>query len=258
MRSESIRFQGSLGEPLDARLELPDGRPQSYALFAHCFACSKDVMSEVRIAKALTDYGIAVLRFDFTGLGRSGGQFEQTVFSSNVKDLEAAAAFLEQYDRAPELLIGHSLGGSAVLAATPHIDSVRAVATIAAPSEPEHIKHLFAENEARLRSKGEITINMMGRQFKITRQFLDDVSSYHLLGIVPQLKSALLLFHSPWDRVVDIDHARRIYEAARHPKSFVSLHNADHLITDKADALYIARVLSAWASRYLELEEAGE
>ncbi len=256
MISKPVKFKGSLGFELDARLELPDADPVAYAIFAHCFACSKDVMSEVRIAKELTNYGLAVLRFDFTGLGCSGGEFGDTTFSSNVDDLMAASNFLSEYDKPPVLLVGHSLGGAAVLAASGKIPSIKALATIGAPSEPEHIKNLFAR-QGEVGPNGEVEISMMGKSFNIGPQFLHDVTKYNLKQAVSELHKPLLIFHSPNDQIVGIENAREIYEAAKHPKSFVSLKDADHMLSSRDDARYVARVLAAWASRYLDLESAN-
>lgn len=247
-----IRFPGHDGAQLEARLDRPAVVPHSYALFAHCFTCSKDIFAARRISQALTENGFAVLRFDFTGLGSSEGEFGNTDFSSNVADLICAADYLRTEYAAPALLIGHSLGGAAVLAAAGDIAEVRAVATIGAPSDPAHVKVNFAAAEDEIREHGSASVTLAGRRFRISRRFLEDIESQRLTERIADLNRALLVFHSPVDKVVGVDHARRIFEAARHPKSFVSLDNADHLLQRRADAEYVAGVLAAWASRYLD------
>jgi putative redox protein len=250
--SDRMTFEGSQGT-LAGRLDMPSGTPLAYALFAHCFTCSKDVVAASRITKGLLGEGIAVLRFDFTGLGSSEGEFGNTNFSSNVDDLErAVAALRERYD-APRILIGHSLGGAAMLAAAERAPEAVAVVTIGAPIDPAHVTKLFsAETLAALDTAEEATVILAGRPFRIRRQLLDDANAQHLEPAIRSLHKALLIFHSPVDDIVDIDHARRIFEAARHPKSFVSLDRADHLLTNPADAAYVADVIAAWASRYLD------
>lgn len=247
-----ITFTGSRGEQLAARLDLPAGTPRAIALFAHCFTCGKDIAAASRISAGLVAEGFGVLRFDFTGLGSSEGEFANTNFSSNVADLVAAADMLRDRYQAPRLLIGHSLGGAAVLAAAPQISEVEAVATIAAPSDPAHVAGVFTpEALAAIERDGEADVDLAGRPFRIKRQFLDDISSQRLDDAIAGLDAALLVMHSPVDALVDIDHARRIYQTARHPKSFVSLDGADHLLTKRPDSAYVARLLAAWASRYL-------
>lgn len=250
-QSEKITFIGSHGVSLAARLELPEGPPKAYAIFAHCFTCSKDVFAASRIAGALTEHGIAVLRFDFTGLGMSEGDFANTNFSSNVADLLAAADFLRDNYEAPTILIGHSLGGAAVLAAAGDVPEVRAVATIGAPAEADHVVHSFGARIDEIADKGVAEVTLGGRQFTIQKQFLDDVAQQKLEPKIANLKKALLIFHSPVDATVGIESAAQIYAAAKHPKSFVSLDDADHLLSKRADAIYVASVLSAWAERYL-------
>lgn len=245
-----VEFTGSSGTQLAARLELPQGEPRAYAVFAHCFTCSKDSRAATRISRALTASGIAVLRFDFTGLGESGGDFSNTDFSSNVDDLIAAASFLESAHRAPSLLIGHSLGGAAVIAAAGRLPSVRAVVTIGAPSAPEHVTALFAEALDAIVADGDAEVELAGRRFRIRRSLLDDLAEQPQLERITNLGRALLVMHSPSDDTVDIDNARRIYEAARHPKSFVALDGADHLLTRGWDATFAASMIGAWASRY--------
>jgi len=246
-----VRFPGSLGATLAARLDLPPGKPTAFALFAHCFTCSKDTLAASRISTALTTRGVAVLRFDFTGLGSSEGEFANTNFSSNVADLVAAAAWLRMHHEAPKLLIGHSLGGAAVLAAAPEIPEATAVATIGAPFEPAHVKRLLAPALSEIEAAGEATVELAGRTFRIKKQFLDDIGGRNGREVIGSLRKALLIFHSPRDTTVSIDNAAQIFMAAKHPKSFVSLDGADHLLTRREDASYVAAVLAAWASRYI-------
>ncbi|MEJ2121850.1 MAG: bifunctional alpha/beta hydrolase/OsmC family protein [Alphaproteobacteria bacterium] len=256
--SEKITFTGALGEPLAARLDSPSGSPKAYALFAHCFTCSKDIFAASRIAAALAAHGIAVLRFDFTGLGASGGDFANTNFSSNVGDLVAAADWLRQNREAPSLLIGHSLGGAAVLAAAPQIAEAKEVATIGAPADPEHVAENFGAAKERIEADGEAEVTLAGRQFRIKKQFLDDIASSTLEAAIAGMHKALLVFHGPRDEYVGIDNASKIFVAAKHPKSFISLDDADHLLTRHEDAAFVADILAAWAARYLDEAPAGE
>ena len=229
-RIEAV-FKNLQGESLSGSLEMPSGAVKSYALFAHCFTCSKNNLAATRIARALADLGIAVLRFDFTGLGNSKGDFSNTNFSSNLQDLLAAANYLEQHYAAPTLLIGHSLGGSAVLAVAQDLPAVKAVITIGAPATATHVKHLFADSYHELKDKQSIQVELGGRSFNIQRQFIDDLEKYNSVAHIKALKKALLIFHAPLDNVVSIEEAARIYTAAKHPKSFVSLDHADHLLS---------------------------
>lgn len=254
--SEKLTFPGSSGEMLAARLDLPAGKPVAYALFAHCFTCSKDIFAAARIATGLAEQGIAVLRFDFTGLGASDGEFANTNFSSNVDDLIRAADYLRDDHGAPCIIIGHSLGGAAVLAAAGRIPEIKAVATIGAPADPAHVQHLFAEARPEIEAQGEAEVKLAGRTFRIQKQFLDDIESHRLSDAIAAMKKPLLVFHSPLDNTVGIDNASAIFVAAKHPKSFVSLDAADHLLSRREDAIYVADVLSAWATRYLG--ETGE
>ena len=251
MRAERFDFPNSRGHQLTGLLESPLGDPSAYALFAHCFTCSKDSRAAKRIAEALAARGIAVLRFDFTGLGSSEGDFANTDFSSNVADLVAAADHLRRVRRAPSLLIGHSLGGAAVLAAAGRMPEVDAVATIGAPSDPGHVANLFGDRLAEIRERGEGEVVLAGRAFCIRREFLDDISEQNLLAEVARLRTPLLILHAPGDQVVSVDSASRIFGAARHPKSFVSLDDADHLLTRRRDAVYAADVIAAWSQRYI-------
>jgi putative redox protein len=250
--NELFQFLGSDGFKLAAALDLPDGEPVAYALFAHCFTCGKDVLAARRIAAGLTARGMAVLRFDFTGLGASEGEFANSTFSSNVADIVRAADHLRETRKAPAILIGHSLGGAAILAAADRIPEAKAVATIAAPSDPAHVTHLFADRVADIRAQGTVEVSLAGRPFHIKREFLDDIAEHNLMGQVAELRKALLILHSPTDDTVGIDNATRIFVAAKHPKSFISLSGADHLLNRKSDADYVADVIAAWAQRYLE------
>ena len=257
IRSERLTFTGVGGEQLAARFDRPAGEVKAVALFAHCFTCNKDIFAASRIAGALAANGIAVLRFDFTGLGHSEGEFANTNFSSNVGDLVAAAEHLRGAGEAPKLLIGHSLGGAAVLAAAGRVPEAVAVATIGAPADPAHVRHLFQDARPEIEARGEAEVLLAGRSFRIKRQFLEDIEGARLEDALSKLRKALLVFHAPQDATVGIDNAARIFAAARHPKSFVSLDDADHLLTRREDAVYVAEVLSAWASRYLDLPSAG-
>ena len=252
IRKERFEFQNDTGERLAGLLERPDGRIAAHALFAHCFTCSKDIAAASRISRALAGQGIAVLRFDFTGLGHSEGEFANTNFSSNVADLRSAAeAMAKQLGQAPELLIGHSLGGAAVLAAAGDIPEVKAVVTIGAPSEPAHVAHLLKDKQAEIAIEGEAEVDLAGRRFTIKRQFLHDIESQRLAERIRSMGKALLVLHSPVDEIVAIDNAAAIFVAARHPKSFISLDKADHLLTRRADSEYVAATIGAWARRYL-------
>jgi uncharacterized OsmC-like protein/alpha/beta superfamily hydrolase len=252
MKSEHLRFPGSRGQSLAARLDSPAGPPVAYALFAHCFTCSKDLKAAGWISSALTERGIAVLRFDFTGIGESEGDFASTDFSSNVEDLVAAADFLRREREAPALLVGHSIGGCAVLAAAERIPEARAISTIAAPSDTEHLKKALVHLAPELEARGEVEVHLGGRPFRVRRELLDDLAEDHLRGVLEKLHRALLIFHSPVDAIVGVDHARRLFEMAKHPKSFISLDTANHLLSDERDARYVGDVLAVWAERYLE------
>ncbi|WP_257169216.1 bifunctional alpha/beta hydrolase/OsmC family protein [Bradyrhizobium sp. SRS-191] len=251
MPTERFQFDGAAGDRLSAALDLPDGAPRAYALFAHCFSCGKDTHAARRIAMALTAHGIAVLRFDFTGLGSSEGDFANTTFSSNVADLVRAADHLRETRQAPSILIGHSLGGAAVLVAAGDIPDAKAVVTIAAPSDPAHVTAMFKDSLEAIRRDGTAEVSLAGRPFRISSSFLDDVAEQRLLDKVKHLHKALLVMHSPVDDTVGIDNATHIFVAAKHPKSFISLDHADHLISSKQDAAYIAEVIASWAGRYV-------
>lgn len=251
MDSLKITFPGAEGEPLAARLETPGDGAAAYALFAHCFTCGKDSSAAVRISRALAAQGVAVLRFDFTGLGQSGGDFANTNFSSNIADLVAAAAHLREAYAAPKLLIGHSLGGAAVIAAAHAIPEVRAVATIGAPSDVTHVAHQFGAQTGEIAAAGAAEVTLAGRRFTVKRQFLDDLAQHDQTTRIAQLKRALLVLHSPTDAVVGVDNATRIFTAAKHPKSFISLDGADHLLNRPRDAAFAADIIGVWASRYM-------
>ena len=252
MPIERFQFTGSEGQQLAATLDMPEREPIAYALFAHCFTCGKDVLAARRIAVVLAAKGIAVLRFDFTGLGSSEGDFANSTFSSNVADLVRAADHLRDTRGPPALLIGHSLGGAAVLAAAGQIPDAKAVVTIAAPSDPAHVTHFFKDKIDDIRRQGKVEVSLAGRPFSIKREFLDDIAEHRLMAHVEKLHKALLIMHAPTDDTVGIENATKIFVAARHPKSFVSLSGADHLLTHKGDAAYAAEMIAAWARRYVE------
>jgi putative redox protein len=255
MRTERLEFAGASGARLSALIDFPLGPPNAFALIAHCFTCGKDNHAARRIAERLAINGIAALRFDFTGLGESEGEFADTHFSSNVDDLVAAADHLRKTHRAPAILIGHSLGGAAVIAAAHRIPEARAVVTIAAPADPSHVTGLFKQHIDSIRTQGEVEVALAGRPFRIKRQFIDDVAERKLDDCLANLRKALLVFHSPTDDVVGIDNASAIFTRAKHPKSFVSLAGADHLLSKKRDADYVANLIAAWAARYLDEQE---
>lgn len=253
--SETFEFTGAAGDRLAGRIHRPAGTPRAWALFAHCFTCSKDLEAAVRISAALARQGIGTLRFDFTGLGESEGDFADTTFSSNVEDVVAAADALRARHGTPRIVVGHSLGGAAALLAAPRIQDSTAVATIGAPYDPAHVRKLFDDQAPDLAREGEAQVVLAGRRFRIKQQLVDDLEAQKTHHGGERLGRALLLFHSPQDEIVDIDNARALYQAARHPKSFVSLDGASHLLTNVRDADYVATVLAAWAGRYLP--EAG-
>ncbi len=255
-RIQRVTFNGSGGHELAGRLDLPAGPPRAVALFAHCFTCSKDLKAASRIAAGLTDLGYALLRFDFTGLGASDGEFANTNFSSNVEDLVAAADWLRAEYRAPQLLVGHSLGGAAVVTAATRLPEVEAVATIGAPSDTAHVTKTFGGALDRIAADGEADVELAGRRFTIRKQFVDDLLAGGVTDAAAEMSAALLVLHSPVDNTVGVEHAAALYQAARHPKSFVTLDGADHLLTDSADAEYAATIIGTWAARYLR-DESG-
>ncbi len=252
MRSQKVSFINSNGYGLSARLELPvNQHPHTYAIFAHCFTCNKNLTAVRNISRVLTLTGIAVLRFDFTGLGESEGDFADTNFSSNVEDLVAAANYLKENHQTPTILIGHSLGGAAVLAAAGLLPDIKAVATIGAPFDPKHVSHLFDAGLDEINSTGQANVNIGGRSFKVKKQFLDDLEEQVTEKKLRNLRKAILVMHSPQDRTVEVENARRIYGTAHHPKSFVSLDGADHLLTRKEDSLYAGEMIACWVKRYI-------
>lgn len=253
MNTERVEFPGHAGDLLAARLDKPDGPIRAAAILAHCFTCSKDIAAARRISGRLAALGIAVLRFDFTGLGHSGGEFSNTNFSSNVADLKYAAMFLQKRDMPVQLLIGHSLGGAAVLKAVPEIAGLRAVVTIGAPADPAHVVHNFGGKLDEIKARGAAQVMLAGRSFEIRKSFLDDITEASLDAAIPQIKAALLVMHAPRDSVVGIENAGHIFGAAKHPKSFVSLDDADHLVSREEDAEYAAEVIASWSRRYLSL-----
>ncbi|MEX2346531.1 MAG: bifunctional alpha/beta hydrolase/OsmC family protein [Balneolaceae bacterium] len=253
MSTKKIQFLNAKGQNLSARLELPDKQePHNYALFAHCFTCTTAVRN---IAQALTNSGIAVLRFDFTGLGESGGEFSETNFSTNIEDLVAAGEFLNNEYQAPSLLIGHSLGGTAAIFAAAQIPSVKAVAVIGAPSSPAHVQHLFKDDINKIKEEGKAKVSIGGRPFYLSRQFIEDIRSRNMKDILANLRKAVIVLHSPQDAIVGIKNAEEIYHYARHPKSYISLDGADHLLSNKKDSMYAGKVIAGWAERYLDIPE---
>lgn len=259
MRFEKVTFENATGDVLAARLDMPiDGDPIAYALFAHCFTCTKNLKAVGNISNALTQHGIAVLRFDFTGLGESEGDFADTNFSSNIDDLLAAAVFLKENYTAPSMLVGHSLGGAAVLQAAHQLESVKAVVTIGAPFDPEHVIHLFDASLEEIEAAGSAQVDLGGRPFTVKKQFVDDLKAQRVAETLATLKRPLLIFHSPVDQTVGVENAALIFKAAKHPKSYISLDEADHLLSEATDSEYVGTVLAAWAQKYLGAPQAQE
>ena len=256
MKTIRVEFTNQRGEILSGRLDLPeDEKPRAYALFAHCFTCGKNLKAITHIGRALTSERLAVLRFDFSGIGESQGEFSESGFTSNVEDLLSAAAWLTEEHQAPQLLIGHSFGGAAVLQAAQRITGIRAVATVGAPYDPNHVRHLFSQELDNIQANGVAEVSIAGRRFNIGRSFLDDLDSQRVEERLSELKAALLVLHSPVDKVVGIDNAAQIYRAAKHPKSFLGLDTADHLLSNEDDARYAGSMIAAWACRYLQIEK---
>jgi len=254
MNIQKINFTNAEGQQLVGRLELPiNQHPHNFAIFAHCFTCNKNLSAVKNITRELTSNGFGVLRFDFTGLGESEGDFENTNFSGNVDDLISASNYLKENHTAPTLLIGHSLGGAAVIFAASKIDSVKAVATIGAPSNPKHVKHLIQNSVEEIKATGKANVSIGGRPFTIKKQFLDDIETKSLPEVAKNLRKALLVLHSPQDTIVGIENAEEIYVTARHPKSFVTLDGADHLLMKKEDSIYVGSVIATWAKRYISI-----
>lgn len=259
MQFKKLEFTNTSGQKLSARLDLPlDGKPVAYALFAHCFTCSKNLKAIAHISRALTQESIAVMRFDFTGLGESEGEFGDTNFSSNVEDLVTVSQFMEDNFEAPKILVGHSFGGAAVLQAAASIPSAAAVVTIAAPADPGHVKHALGSTKEKIESQGAAEVNLAGRTFRIKQQFLDDLKFVNMQETLRHLNRALLIFHSPIDEIVGIENAAQIFQAARHPKSFISLDQADHLLMDPKDSHYVGKVMAAWAVKYISSAQKDE
>ncbi|MEM9649203.1 MAG: bifunctional alpha/beta hydrolase/OsmC family protein [Bacteroidota bacterium] len=259
MGLQKVTFKNTDGQTLVGRLELPvDQHPHNFAIFAHCFTCNKNLLAVRHIGKALTSHGFGVLRFDFTGLGESDGDFADTNFSGNVEDLVAAAKFLEEHYKAPTLIIGHSLGGAASIFAASDIPSIKAVATIGAPSNPVHVKHLLRSGVDEILKTGKAVVNLSGRDFTIKKQFLDDLESKSLPETAKTLRKPLLILHAPQDDTVGIKNAEEIYVAAHHPKSFVSLDGADHLLSRKEDSQYVGEVIAGWAKRYVDISTSAD
>ncbi len=256
MAIKKVIFRNNENQELVGRIELPTNQsPHNYAIFAHCFTCNKNLSAVKNISRALTKNGFGVLRFDFTGLGESEGDFEDTNFSGNVNDLISASDFLKDNYKAPSLIIGHSLGGAASIFAASQIESIKAIATIGAPSNPQHVQHLLRSSIEEIKANGKAIINLSGRDFTIKKQFLDDLETKSLPEVVKHIKKALLVIHSPQDRTVSIKNAEEIYKAASHPKSFISIDGADHLLMNKEDSKYVGNVISNWAKRYVEIPE---
>ncbi|WP_420388616.1 alpha/beta fold hydrolase [Roseivirga sp.] len=259
MKTIKLKFPNKEGQMLAARLELPvDKRVNAYAIFAHCFTCSKNLIAVTHISRGLTSKGIAVLRFDFTGLGESEGDFEDTNFSSNVSDLITAAEYLKENYGEAKIMVGHSLGGAAVLMAAAQLKHIEAIATIGAPADPVHVTHLFQSSLEEIEASGKAKVSLGGRPFTITKQFVEDLEEYEKLDVIKELRRPLLVMHSPQDEIVDIKNAEKIYVSAMHPKSYISLDGADHLLTNRDDAEYAGQMVAAWASRYIKVEPADD
>lgn len=248
---KKLEFPGHDGGMLAGRLDEPEGTPKAYILFAHCFTCTKDVFGASRIAKKLVDEGFAVFRFDFTGLGASEGDFSNTNFTSNVEDLKKAATYLEDNYEAPKIMVGHSLGGTATLVAASQLDHVNAVVTLGSPADAAHVAHHFKDHKDQILKEGEAEVCLVGRPFVIKKQFLEDIEAQHMEFVIGNLKRPLLVMHAPTDQTVGIDNAAQIYGWAKHPKSFISLDNADHLLSKKEDAEYAAMLIATWSARYI-------
>lgn len=258
-KSRKIKFTNKEGIELSAQLEFPpDSLPRAFAIFAHCFTCSKNLQAAKNLTRSMSQEGVAVLRFDFTGLGESKGNFEDSNFSSNVSDLISAAEFLENEFEAPQVIIGHSLGGAAVIYAASQLDSIRAVATVGAPSSVDHVVHLIQDKAEEIKEKGEANVKISGRNFKIKKQFLEDIESKNLKKLMSDFRKPILVMHSPQDQVVSIDNAAELYNMAWHPKSFISLDGANHLLSNKKDSLYVGQMIANWSSRYLDAAEEDE
>ncbi len=256
MKATKLNIQNAKGFQLQAYLELPaNQKPTNYAIFAHCFTCNSEIHPVKNISRALTAHGFGVVRFDFTGLGKSEGEFADSYFSANVDDLLAVSDYMDEHYEAPSLLVGHSLGGAAVIVAASKLETVKAVATIGAPSSTEHVKKHFSHHVQDIAEKGDVSVNIGGRPFKINQEFVDDFDKTDLVEITKQLRKPILIMHAPFDKVVGIENAHDLYKSAHHPKSFISLDDADHLLLDKKDSRYVGSMIGAWASRYFDLND---
>jgi len=251
METKNIQFDGAMGDRLSARLDAAEGEPRAYALFAHCFTCSKNLKAVGHITKSLAAQGISTLRFDFTGLGSSEGEFSNTNFSSNIEDLVSAATYMDNNLQSPAILVGHSLGGAAVIQAAHRIESVKAVATIGAPADPLHVKENFSLQLDEIEETGEATVKLAGRPFKIKKQFLDDLEATNMDERISKLSKALLIMHAPLDKTVGLENAAHLYKTAKHPKSYITLHEADHLLTDEKYSKYTGNLIAQWSDVYL-------
>lgn len=256
MKHKKLKINNRKGLKLHGQLELPaNQKPSHYAIFAHCFTCSSSLNAVKYLSRALTQDGFAVLRFDFTGLGNSEGEFSESHFSANIEDLLDVHHYMSQYYKAPSLLVGHSLGGAAVLVAASKLDSVKAVATVGAPATVGHVKHLFSHAIKDIKEKGRIKVNIGGRPFEIDENFINEFDTIDLPQIVADLRKPLLIMHSPFDKIVGIENAKQLYLNAHHPKSFVSLDDADHLLSKEKDSRYVGDIIGTWARRYFSVEE---
>ena len=253
MSYKNLSFNSVSGQKLSARLDLPESDPLAYALFAHCFTCTKNFKAVDNISRSLADEGIAVFRFDFTGLGESEGDFSETSFSSNVDDLLAATRFMDAHYKPPAVLIGHSLGGAAILQVASKIPSAVAVATIGAPADPGHLTRHLNEYKQQIETEGEAEVSIGGRRFKIKKQFFEDLENTNMETVIRNLNRALIIFHSPLDDVVGVENAAKIFQTARHPKSFISLDRADHLLSERRDSRYVGAMIATWAGRYINI-----
>lgn len=249
MPSSRVQFENSTGDMISGRLDLPEGDPHTFAIFAHCFTCSKDSLAASRVSKGLMERGIGVLRIDFTGLGESEGEFDSTSFGSNMQDLQDAAHWLQQHHSSAELLIGHSLGGAAVIGVANRLPDVKAVVTIGAPADPAHVRHLFDSKIDEINQDGSAEVSLGGRAFRIGKQLVDDLAAQNPKKAIRELGRPLLIFHSPIDQIVGIENAAQIYDWAKHPKSFISLDQADHLLNNRRDADFVAGIIAAYAER---------
>ena len=259
MKRSKVHIENNEGIELAAYLELPvDMKPHNFVIFAHCFTCNKNFKTVRNISRSLTSEGFGVLSLDFTGLGESEGTFSDTNFTSNIDDIEAAANYLTENHISPSLLVGHSLGGTAVIKAASRLDSVKAIATIGSPAEPEHVTKLLKSNISEIEKQGFSEVDIGGNTFKIKKQFLDDLEEYSISSVLPEMRKSFMFMHSPQDQIVDIENAATLFKNARHPKSFVTLDGADHLLSGKSDSLYAGSVIAAWAKRYIETETVDE